>query len=266
MEIPLLRGRLFDDRDAPGGPHVAVISDSLARTRWPGQDPIGKPIQFGGMDGDMRPFTVIGVVGDIREASLADAPKPTFYASYRQRPRAAWRMNLLFRADVEPATLVAPLRRALHEMNPQVPPRFRTIESVVRDSMAARRFVLVLIGVFGGAALVLATLGVYSVIAYLVTQRRREIAIRMAIGAQNRAVQNMVLRQGITLAGVGILIGAAGALATTRLLASLLYGVAPTDPVAFLGVACVLVAVAALASWLPARQAASIAPAELLRG
>jgi len=266
MDIPLKRGRLFEERDGPDAPHVAVISESLVRTRWPNQDPIGKLIQFGGMDGDMRPFTIVGIVGDVREASLAAAPQPTFYASYRQRPRAAWCMNLLYRTDADPAALTASLRRLLHDLNPRIPPRFRTIESVLSTSMAGRRFVLVLIGVFGGTALLLATLGIYSVIAYLVTQRRREIAVRMAIGAPQGSVQRMVLRQGIALAGLGIALGTVAALGTTRLLASMLFGVAPTDPVAFLGVAFTLVGVAALASWFPARQAAGIAPAELLRG
>jgi putative ABC transport system permease protein len=265
MDIPLIRGQMFEGRDAPDAPHVAVISESLARKRWANEDPIGKIIQYGGMDGVLTPFTIVGVVGDVREASLAAQPQPTFYASYRQRPRMASRMNLMYRTEGDPATLTTALRTAVRELRPQVPPRFRTMETVLRESLATRRFVLVLIGVFGASALGLATLGVYSVIAYLVAQRRREIGVRMALGARPGAVRGMVVRQGVVLAIIGVVIGAAGAIAASRYVQAMLYGVEATDPTSFVGVAFVLIAVAALASWLPARRAAAIAPAEILR-
>jgi ABC-type antimicrobial peptide transport system permease subunit len=151
-------------------------------------------------------------------------------------------------------------------MRPDVPPVLRTIESVVTASVADRRFVLVLVGIFGSAALVLATLGVYSVISYLVTQRRQEIGVRIALGAQRGDVLGLVLRQGGSLALIGIAVGGAGALFLTRLLSGLVYGVSTTDPLAFGGVVALLAAVALLASWLPARRAARVDPMDVLRG
>jgi ABC-type antimicrobial peptide transport system permease subunit len=152
------------------------------------------------------------------------------------------------------------------ELRPDIPPRFRTVEAVVSQSIADRRFVLLLLGVFGGAALALATLGVYSVISYLVMQRRQEIGIRVALGARTEDVLRMVLRQGASLALIGIAIGAVAALALTRLLSGLLFGVSSTDPVAFVAVILTLTLVALLASYLPARRAAQVEPMSILRG
>jgi putative ABC transport system permease protein len=266
MGIPLVRGRLFDDRDAPDAPHVALISASLARSRWPAEAPIGKVIQFGNMDGDLRPFTIVGVVGDVREASLAATPAPTFYAVYRQRPRRASALDIVIQGPGRPQALITAARRVVHDLRPDVPPRFRTVEAVVSSSVADRRFVLVLLGVFGGAALLLATLGVYSVIAYLAAQRRQEIGIRVALGAQRGDVLRLVIRQGAALALAGIAVGALAALGLTRLLSGLLFGVSATDPLSFIAVIAVLVAVALLASYLPARRAACVEPMSILRG
>ncbi|MDQ6829906.1 MAG: ABC transporter permease [Gemmatimonadota bacterium] len=266
MRVPLLRGRLFDDRDGPDAPHVAVISASLAKTRWPKDDPIGKIIQFGNMDGDMHPFTIIGVVGDVREFSLASDPLPTFYAFYRQRPKPAGSFNIVMQSAGDPSTLIAASRRIVHDLRPDIPPRFRTIEEIIGRSVADRRFVLLLVGVFGASALLLATLGVYSVISYLVTQRRQEIGIRVALGAQNQDVMGLVLRQGMTLALVGIVVGALAAIGLTRLMAGLLYGISPTDPIAFGAVMLVLTAVALIASYVPARRATRVDPMSILRG
>jgi putative ABC transport system permease protein len=266
MHIPLVRGRLFDARDVREAPHVAVISASLAAARWPNADPIGKIIQFGNMDGDLTPFTIVGIVGDVRERSLAVAPVPTFYASVTQRPRPAGTFNFVMEGSGDPAGLIAAARRASRELRPDVVPRFRTIETVVSTSVADRRFVLFLVGVFGVAALILATLGVYSVISYLVTQRRQEISIRIALGARTDDVLRLVLRQGATLALIGIVIGAAAALALTRLLSGLVFGVSTADPLSFGGVMALLALVALLASFVPARRAARVEPAEVLRG
>ena len=264
MNIPLVRGRLFEDRDGPDAPHVAVISASLAKTKWPNEDPIGKIVQYGNMDGDMHPFTIVGVVGDIREASLADQPRATFYASYRQRPRAAGSFYFVIQANAA-ESLIPAARRIVNELRPDVPPRFRTIQTVVSNSVADRRFVLVLVGVFGAAAMLLATLGVYSVIAYVVTQRRQEIGVRVALGAQSGDVLRMVLRQGFTLALVGIAIGTAGALLVGRLLSRFLFGIAPNDPVAFGGVILTLAVVALFASFVPALRATRVDPMTALR-
>ena len=265
MNIPIERGRSFEDRDGPDAPHVAVISASLAKAEFPNDDPIGKFIQFGNMDGDMHPFTVIGVVGDVREASLADRPRPTFYANYRQRPRGAWGFNFIVQGDAPPEAIIPAARRIVAELRRDVPPRFRTIETVISDSVADRRFILMLVGVFGGAAMLLATLGVYSVIAYVVTQRRQEIGVRVALGAQSTDVLRMVLRQGFVLALFGIAVGTVTALFVTRLLSAFLFGIAPNDPLAFGVVILVLAVVALVASFVPALRATRVDPMTALR-
>ena len=266
LHIPLVAGRLFDDRDSPTAMPAAVINASLAKKQWPNESPLGKIIQFGNMDGDLRPFTIVGVVGDIREESLADAPAPTFYAYYRQRPRRATSFYFVLDGAAPAASVIATARRLTHDLRPDVPPRFRTMDVVLADSLADRRFLLLLIGVFGGAALLLATLGVYSVISFLVAQRRQEIGVRVALGARSEDVLRLVLRQGATLALIGIAVGAAAALGLTRLITGLLYGVSATDPISFLGVMAILLVVALLASFIPARRAAKVDPMTVLRG
>ena len=265
MNIPVVSGRGFEDRDSPDASPVAVISASLAKAKWPNENPIGKIIQYGNMDGDLRPFTIVGVVGDVREASLADPPRPTFYANYRQRPRGAGAFNFVIQGDAPPEAIIPAARRIVSELRPDVPPRFRTIQTVVSQSVADRRFVLLLVGVFGAAAMVLATLGVYSVIAYVVAQRRQEIGVRVALGAQSSDVLQMVLRQGFMLAVAGVAIGTIVALFVGRLLSRFLFGVAPNDPVAFGGVILVLTLVALLASLVPALRATRVDPMTALR-
>jgi predicted permease len=266
LHIPLVRGRLFDDRDGPSAPPAAVINAALARKQWPNENPLGKIIQFGNMDGDLRPFTIVGVVGDIREASLAEAPKPAFYAYYRQRPVKASSFYLVIDGGGAPTNLIAAARRVVHDLRPDIPPRFRTMDTVLADSLADRRFTLLLLGAFGAAALLLATLGVYSVISFLVTQRRQEIGVRVALGARSEDVLRLVLRQGATLALAGIVVGAVAALGLTRLIAGLLYGVSATDPVSFVAVMALLTVVALLASFIPARRASRVDPMTALRG
>ncbi|HTK54532.1 MAG TPA: ABC transporter permease [Gemmatimonadaceae bacterium] len=265
MNIPVVRGRVFDDRDGPDAPHVGVISAALAKEKWPNEDPIGKIIQYGNMDGDMHPFTVVGVVGDVRESSLADKPRPTFYASYRQRPNQAHEFYFVVAGSASPEANIPAARRIVSDLRPDVPPRFRTMRTVVSESVADRRFVLMLVGVFGAAAMLLATLGVYSVIAYVVTQRRQEIGVRVALGARSGDVLRMVLRQGFTLAFFGIAIGTVLALFVSRLLSRFLFGVAPNDPVAFGGVIAVLTVVALVASYVPALRATRVDPMTALR-
>ncbi|HKN65593.1 MAG TPA: ABC transporter permease [Gemmatimonadaceae bacterium] len=266
LHVPLVAGRLFDDRDSPTAMPAAVINASLAKKQWPNENPLGKIIQFGNMDGDLRPFTIVGVVGDMREESLADPPAPTFYAYYRQRPRRATSFYFVLDGAAPAASVIATARRMAHDLRPDVPPRFRTMDVVLADSLADRRFLLLLIGVFGGAALLLATLGVYSVISFLVAQRRQEIGVRVALGARSEDVLRLVLRQGATLALIGIVVGAAAALGLTRLITGLLYGVSATDPISFLGVMAILLVVALVASFIPARRAAKVDPMTVLRG
>ncbi|HUX33984.1 MAG TPA: ABC transporter permease, partial [Gemmatimonadaceae bacterium] len=266
MRIPLVRGRLFDDRDTPDAPHVALISKSLADARWPGRDPIGQIIEFGNMDGDLRPFTVIGVVGDVREANLAAPPRPTFYADYRQRPGKAGTFNVVLATSGDPGPAMAAARRVALRVSPDAPARVRSIATIVSRSLADRRFALVLVGTFGAAALVLATLGIYGVVAFLVAERRRELSIRLALGAAPGDILRLIVGQGARMAAAGIVAGTVVSLAATRVLSGLLYGVTSTDPVAFGAVALLLGAVALLASWMPARRAARAAPSEVLRG
>ena len=263
MGIPLVRGRLFDERDGPEAPHVAVISQSLAAKEWPSSDPIGRIIQFGNMDGDLRPFTIVGIVGDIRERGLDTEARPMFYGSSRQRKVAGF--SVVVQGSAEPASVIAPARRALRELAPSLPPRIRTLEEVVAVSMTQRRFSFALLGAFGVAALLLATMGVYSVIAYLVAQREHEIGIRVALGAQRRDVLGLVLRHGALLTLVGVVVGVAASLWLTRLLGGLLYGVTSTDPVAFATVVALLLGVALVASYVPARRALRVDPMDVLR-
>lgn len=265
MEIPLLRGRLFDERDAPDAPHVAVISESLADARWPGEDPIGKLIEYGNMDGDLRPFTIVGIVGDIRDSNLDAEPRPTFYGYSRQRPGSTYDYHVVLRGPADPAAIVPSARSIVREMNPAVPVRFRTLEEVFSSSLSERRFMLILMGAFGATALGLAMLGVYGVVSYLAAQRTREIGIRMALGAPASGVMRLLLRQGAALALAGVVIGTVIAAAVTRVLSNLLYGVSVTDAVVFSGAAALLGGVAMLASYIPARRAALVDPLVALR-
>jgi putative ABC transport system permease protein len=264
MNVPLVRGRLFEDRDVATAPHVAVISNSLAKTRWPNEDPIGKVIQFGNMDGDLTPFTIVGIVGDVRERSLAAEPRPTFYSSYRQRPGYAFRFSFVI-AVRDAAGVASTAQRIVREVRPDMPPRIRTIETIVAGSVADRRFVLWLVSIFGAAAAALAALGVYGVISYLVALRNRELGIRVALGAKAADIKRLVVSEGLALAGVGIAIGALGAFAATRWIESMLYDVSARDPLAFGAVVVMLVLVAVVASWLPANRAARVEAMEVLR-
>ncbi len=265
MNIPLLRGRMFNDGDRPGAPEVAVISASLAKSRWPSEDPIGKVIEFGNMDGDLTPVTIVGVVGDVREQSLAASPRSVFYAYYRQRPGYARTFTIVM-ATTTPGPVMAESRRLIQELRTDLPVRISTIEEMISRSLAQQRFMLFLVGVFGAVALLLATLGVYSVISYLVAQRGHELSIRVALGARASDIVRLVLGQGITLALVGTVVGAGVAVAATRLLKRLLYEISPTDPIAFAGVVVLLAVVAVAASYLPARRASRASPMEVLRG
>lgn len=265
MHIPLLAGRDFTEGDAAGAPHVAVVSALLAKQRWANGNPIGKIIQFGNMDGDLTPFTVVGVVGDIHESSLADSARATFYGSYRQRPGKTSEFNVVIGYHGSSTPVIAAARRAVRDLRPDVPPRILTIESIVSGSVTDRRFVLFLVGVFGAVALLLASLGVYSVISYLVTLRARELSIRVALGAQGRDVTRLVLGQGARLALVGIVVGTIGSIAASHLMDGMLYDTSTTDPLSFAAVIGLLGGVALVASWVPARRAAKIEPMDVLR-
>jgi ABC-type antimicrobial peptide transport system permease subunit len=220
LGIPLIRGRIFDERDSANSPHVAVISESLARDRWPNQDPLGHTIEFGNMDGDLRLLTIVGIVGDIHEYGLDVPPRPTVYVNLFQRPRPAITLTMLSDADTRLVTSAA--RGILQDLNPEIPARFRTFSQVYSASLGSRRFNVILTGFFGIVALLLATAGVFGVMAYSVSRRTREIGVRVALGAASSDVLRMILSQGLRTIFVGVAIGIAGSLALTRAVESLL--------------------------------------------
>ena len=263
LGIPLLGGRVFNDRDIADSTHVAVISESLARARWPGQDPIGHTLEFGNMDGDMRLLTVVGIVGDVHDYGLDAPPRPTVYVDLFQRSRSAVTLTMLTDADLQLVTTSA--RNILQELNPEIPPTFRTFAQVYSASLGSRRFNLILTTFFGIVALLLATAGVFGVMAYSVSRRTREIGVRVALGARSRDVLTMILSQGMRTIVIGVLIGFAGSLVLTRALSSLLFGVTATDPVTFAAVIALLMVTALLACYIPARRATKVDPMIALR-
>ena len=265
LAIPLLSGRLFDERDGPDAPQAAVVSQSMARAAWPNRDPLGRTIEFGNMDGDMRLLTVVGVVADVHFRSLEKSPEPTVYVNYRQRLRAGRDFNLVMRAATPPDSLVASVRRAAQEVAPEVAPRFQTFQDVFFASLATRRFNLTLVGIFAATALLLAVAGIYGVMAYSVVRRTHEIGVRMALGASAPHVLRLVLSQGMLTTAIGLAIGIAGALVLTRAMQSLLFGVSATDPLTLVGVALVLGLAALLATYVPARRATQVDPMVALR-
>ena len=265
MRIPLLRGRAFDARDTRDAPHVAVINASLAELHWPGQDPLGRLIQFGGMDGDYRAFTIVGIVADIRELSLGGASQPTFYADQRQRPRRASEFHVVIESGGDFAALTAAARRVARELDPLVPVDFKTLRERVSASIADRQLVLALLALFGVLALVLAATGVCGIVGYRAVRRTREIGVRVALGARRPDVVRLLVREGATFAIGGVVIGLAVAIASTRVVSSWLYGVGAIDPATLAAVAVAMVAVTLAASWLPAYRASRTDAMEALR-
>ena len=263
LGIPLIRGRIFDDRDGPDSPHVAVISESLARGRWKDQDPIGHTIEFGNMDGDLRLLTIVGIVGDVHEYGRDLPPRPTVYVDLFQRPRSAITLTMLSDADTRMLTSAA--RGILQDLNPEIPAKFRTFSQVYSASLGSRKFNVILISFFGIVALLLATAGVFGVMAYSVSRRTREIGVRAALGASSGDVLRMILGQGLRTIFIGVAIGIIGSLALTRTLQSLLFGVNATDPLTFAGVTLLLVGTALLACYIPARRAMRVDPMIALR-
>jgi predicted permease len=265
MGIPLRRGRLFDEHDVANAPPVALISESLARTRWHGHDPIGVPVQFGGMDGDLRVFTIVGIVGDVIERGLDSRPEPTFYGEYRQRPLNSFNFTVVLRTAVDPTRVVADARQVIHDISPDVPPQFRTITDVVAASVASRRVTLILTTCFAGAAMLVAILGIYGVLSYVVAQRRREFGVRIALGAQCSDIQRLVLGEAGRLLIVGLALGVSAALAMSRLLNGVVFGITSTDPTTYAMVATLLALAALAACEVPALRASRVDPAQTLR-
>ena len=263
LGIPLIRGRIFDERDGANSPHVAVISEALARDRWPNQDPLGHTIEFGNMDGDLRLLTIVGIVGDIHEYGLDTPPRPTVYVNLFQRPRAATTLTML--GDADTRLVASAARGILQDLNPEIPARFRTFSQVYSASLGSRRFNVILIGFFGITALLLATTGVFGVMAYSVSRRTREIGVRVALGAATGDVLKMILGQGLRTVFIGVAIGITGSLVLTRTVESMLFGVTATDPLTFGGVTLLVVGAALMACYIPARRATKVDPMVALR-
>ena len=270
MGIPLIRGRLFNaaDQGGPGSPQVLIISADVARRYFPGEDPIGQYIEtgWGGPGWPGRKFggEVIGIVGDVRQRAMDQAVTPHMYMPYQQWPINEY--SVVIRSTTPPATVLSGARSVLKQLDPDIPMNdARAYREIVDASLSDRRFYLMLLAIFASVALALALVGVYGVMAYGVEQRRREIGIRLALGASRERVLAMILSDGMRMVVGGVALGLLAALALTRLLQALLYEVGPRDPVTFLVVSAVLIVAAALACVLPARKAALVNPLETIR-
>ncbi len=263
MGVPLRTGRDFTDADAYDAPFTAIVNDALARRSFPNEDPIGRLI-FCGLD-SMNPMKIVGVVGNVRQEGPASEPEAEIYMPYLQHPQPATNMRVIVRTDAEPGLISAAMREKMRVISPDVPAKFSTMEQALSENIAAPRFRTLLLGIFAGLAVCLALAGVYGVMSYVVGQRANEIGLRMALGASPGEILRLVLRQALVLAGVGIVIGFAGAAAVTRLLTSMLFGVKPTDPATYAAVIGIVLAAALLASYIPARRAMRVDPMVALR-
>jgi len=264
----LVRGRLITDADGADAPPVALINETMARTYWPGQDPIGRRIRQGGPS---RPFvTIVGIVGDVRHNGLEVAIKEKFYRPQAQfsasSGNAVRNMNLVVKTAGDPMSLVGPIRAEVRALDPNLPiANIRTMDEVVAASMSQPRLAGSVLLLFASLALLLAAIGLYGVLAYVVSERQHEIGIRMAIGADAGDVRRSVLRQGLQLGAMGVVLGAGVSLGIGQLIRGLLHGVSPYDPTTFAVVAGMLLVVAALASWVPARRATRVDPIVALK-
>jgi predicted permease len=264
MEIPLVTGRLFAETDTRDNPRVTIIDQRMAEELWPGQDPIGKRIRRGGLSSTTPWITVVGVAGRVKQYTLDAESRIAMYLPHTQNPTRA--MNIVLKSDVAPATLTAAVRDVLRGFDPDLPMyNVRTMDARVAESLARRRFAMQLLTLFAAVALGLATIGIYGVMAYLVSQGRRELGIRVALGATPRTILSLIARQTAIIAVVGVSIGIAAALALSRFMQSLLFEVDPADPLTFVVIGLFLGAVAMLAGYLPARRASRIDPIVALR-
>ena len=262
LGIPLLRGRLFNDSDADKTPQVAVINQAMAQTYWPNDDPLGK--RFKSTRPNSAWITVVGLVANARTESLARADVPQIYLDLFQT--GARRLAIFLRGHLNAAAIADQVREQVQSVDPTLPVYgAQTLNETVSASLAQRRFSLEIVGLFALTALLLAGLGIYGVISYLVSERTHEIGIRLALGASRSNILRMVLRQGLGLVLVGAAVGLVCALIVSHLMASLLYGVRPTDPLTFAGVALLLIGVALLACYVPARCATRVDPVQALR-
>jgi predicted permease len=261
--IPLEKGRFFSDQDGPNAPAVAIINETMAKTYWPGENAIGKRFRFPG--GELSPWTtVVGVTGDMHRQGLEKQVVPQVFRPDAQQPEDM--LEVIVRTSGDPRAIAATVESEIQSLDKGVAKfRVTTVEQQLGQQTAERRFQTSLIGLFSLVALLLSAIGIYGLMHFFVVQRTNEIGVRMALGARYGNVLGLVLRQGMLLAGVGVLAGILGALALTHLLSTLLFGVTPTDPVTFATAPAILLGVAVLACWIPARRAAGIDPVRALR-
>ncbi|MDX6498756.1 MAG: hypothetical protein QOG23_2016 [Blastocatellia bacterium] len=261
LQIPLLKGRQFTAQDSKDAPGAIIVNDILASTLWPNEDPIGKRLTVGF---EKTPRQIIGVVGNIKQTTLDATARPAMYMPHLQSPNSG--MTVLVRTTGEPLAMTAAVREQVRALDKDVPIyHIQTMDQVLGSSVAQPRFSMLVVGLFAALALVLAVVGIYGVMAYSVSRRAHEIGVRMALGARTSQVLKLVLKEGMTLTLVGIAIGIFGAFALTRMMATLLFGVGPKDPITFMGVAALLAAVAFVACYIPARRATRVDPLVALR-
>jgi putative ABC transport system permease protein len=266
MGIPLLHGRAFTERDKEDAPTVLVVNQALADRDFPGESAIGKRVTFGRRDSNQQPVwsEIVGVTANVRSLELREEAQPEVYFSARQNPFI--NMSVVIRSTVEPSTLAGSLRQVVTEVNKSVPvSNVQTMDHIVSQSITQPRFNLFLLGLFGTVAMLLSAAGIYGVTSYTVTQRTHELGIRLALGAQVSDVLKMILGQGMAVIFVGLGIGLVASFALMRLLRSLLFGVGENDPLTFVAITVVLLLVALVACYIPARRATKVDPLVALR-
>jgi putative ABC transport system permease protein len=272
MNIPLIRGRYFTEQDHESAEPVAIISRRVAETSFRGEDPIGQRVLSTNDASSLEEFSqfdrwprIVGIVGDVKHFGLESRDSADLYVCYMQRPRRTGEMTLIVRAKGEPTNLTVALRQEVKAVDKNLPVSVAAMEQVFARTTANRRFNAILLSVFAALALSLAVIGLYGVMSYAVSQSTREIGIRLALGAQAGDILKLVVGHGMILSVIGLAIGLAGAFALTRLMAGLLYGVTATDSLTFAGVSLLLVIVALIACYLPARRAMKVDPMVALR-
>jgi putative ABC transport system permease protein len=271
MGVRLVAGRMFEDQDGAGRPQVLLINQTLARSGFLGDHPIGKQVYAMGR----TPWEIVGIVSDVRQFDLDQEPDPQIFVDYRQEPPPPPMFAgqgpppapyFAVRTTDEPFAVASSVRSIVRELEPQATvDNIATMEQLVSNSLSRPRLYAVLLGLFAAVAVALTAIGIYGVMAYSVTQRRREIGIRMALGAQRGNVMALVLVQSVVLTAIGIVLGVGGAFAVTRYLAQMLFGVTPLDPATFVVVSLLFASIAALASFVPARRATQVDPLVALR-
>jgi len=264
LGIPLVHGRFFTDQDNENAPQVAIVNEAFARTWWPNDNPVGKRVKLSGLRAATSWTTVVGVIADARTESIEEADVPQIYECLFQGTDDE--LALFLRGRLDAARIPDQARAAVQSINPELPVfGAMTLPGVVSGSLSQRRFSMEMVLLFALTALLLAALGIYGTISYLVNERTHEIGIRLALGATRTKILGMILRQGLELAIAGAAVGLVGALIVSHLMAGLLYGVRPTDPVTFVGVAVLLIGIALLACYIPARRATRVDPMVALR-